>query len=192
MTTDARELLACPFCGSQPQRDTATGELFCFQHTDVLPEAIWNHRAPSEGRCPEGLQELAGRIACADAKGIARHVTTEDIRAMARFILSLSALPPPPDRPAPPAETAGWIPVTERLPERNRTVVYWHKPYSSHGIQENGPGYFSIADEWRDEDHLEAATHWLDVFPPRPAPVPDISDLIDEHSIGRPRSRRTP
>lgn len=51
-----------------------------------------------------------------------------------------------------------WVSLTERHPERNATVVYWHK-------SEEG-GFWAIADEWRDEHHAEFADYWLDIDPP--------------------------
>lgn len=60
------------------------------------------------------------------------------------------------------APSAQWIPVSERLPERNSTVFYWHK-----GPNGGGSGWPAIADEWRDEHHLDYATHWMPL-PPTP------------------------
>ena len=48
-----------------------------------------------------------------------------------------------------------WIPVTEEnQPERNSTVIYWHK-------SEFGEGFPEIAHEWRWEHHGDVATHFL-------------------------------
>lgn len=58
----------------------------------------------------------------------------------------------------------GWISVKERLPERNKPAIYWHK--SDFG------GFAAIADEWRDEHHLAQATHWMPYIAPAP-PAPD-------------------
>lgn len=49
-----------------------------------------------------------------------------------------------------------WVPVSERLPERNATVLYWHTP-----VEPLGRGWLAQADEWRDEQHLAYATHWM-------------------------------
>lgn len=60
-----------------------------------------------------------------------------------------------------PADT-GWIPCSERLPDRNKPCLYWHKAITTdHG------GFIAIADEWRDEDHLEWATHWMPYSAPK-------------------------
>lgn len=58
----------------------------------------------------------------------------------------------------------GWISVKERLPERNKPAIYWHK--SEFG------GFAAIADEWRDEHHLAQATHWMPYIAPA-SPAPD-------------------
>ncbi len=52
-------------------------------------------------------------------------------------------------------ESSRWIPVTEEnQPERNSTVIYWHK-------SEFGEGFPEIAHEWRWEHHGDVATHFL-------------------------------
>jgi hypothetical protein len=55
-------------------------------------------------------------------------------------------------------QRAGWVSVKDRTPDRNTTTVYWHR---------GDHGFYAIADEWRDEDHLAHATHWLDIAPPQ-------------------------
>jgi len=53
-------------------------------------------------------------------------------------------------------ESSRWIPVTEEnQPERNSTVIYWHKSLLG------GEGFPEIAHEWRWEHHGEVATHFL-------------------------------
>lgn len=60
----------------------------------------------------------------------------------------------------------GWVSVEDRRPERNKPAIYWHK--SDFG------GFAAIADEWRDEHHLEHATHWMPyTAPASPAPGKD-------------------
>jgi len=49
-----------------------------------------------------------------------------------------------------------WIPVSDRRPERNETVLYWHKP-----VVGGECGWVAQADEWRDEQHGAVATHWM-------------------------------
>lgn len=61
-----------------------------------------------------------------------------------------------------------WIPVTERTPQRNTTAIYWHK--YRNGPVEGVSGFPCIADEWRDEDHLRFASHWM------PYEVPAVGD----------------
>ena len=52
-------------------------------------------------------------------------------------------------------ESSRWIPVSEEnQPERNSTVIYWHK-------SEFGEGFPEIAHEWRWEHHGDVATHFL-------------------------------
>jgi hypothetical protein len=62
----------------------------------------------------------------------------------------------------------GWISVKERLPERNKPAIYWHK--SEFG------GFAAIADEWSDEHHLAQATHWMPYIAPA-SPAPDKEGL---------------
>jgi hypothetical protein len=57
-----------------------------------------------------------------------------------------------------------WVPLSERSPPRNETVVYWHRGGKRGGFR--GRGYLAIADEWQDEHHAAYATHWLDIAPP--------------------------
>lgn len=59
-------------------------------------------------------------------------------------------------------EAAEWIPVTERLPERNQNVLFWHKSPS----RGTGAGWPAIADEWNDDHHLQYASHWKRLEPP--------------------------
>lgn len=58
------------------------------------------------------------------------------------------------------AQADGWISVKDRLPERNKPAIYWH-------TSEFG-GFVAIADEWRDEHHLQYASHWMPYTPPQP------------------------
>lgn len=62
----------------------------------------------------------------------------------------------------------GWLSVEERRPERNKPAIYWHK--SEFG------GFAAIADEWRDEHHLQYATHWMPYVAPA-SPAPDKEGL---------------
>jgi hypothetical protein len=59
-----------------------------------------------------------------------------------------------------------WIPVSERRPERNAAVLYWHKPFEG----DISRGWVAQADEWRDEQHLAVATHWMP-YPNVPASI---------------------
>lgn len=52
-----------------------------------------------------------------------------------------------------------WVSVSLRRPERLKEIVY----------RDIG-GWYAVADEWKDEDHLASATHWLDGDPPNAAP----------------------
>lgn len=58
-----------------------------------------------------------------------------------------------------------WIDVNVRRPTRNEPCFFWHTPTS--GLI---AGYPAIADEWRDEHHLEWATHWMPIAAPEIKP----------------------
>lgn len=50
---------------------------------------------------------------------------------------------------------AEWVPISRERPPRNAWIVFWHRE-----------GFTDTAHEWRDEQHLEHATHWLRGYPP--------------------------
>lgn len=59
-----------------------------------------------------------------------------------------------------------WISVDERRPPRLEPCLYWNRRFG---------GYLAIADEWKDEDHLRFASHWM----PIPEPPGDSSVEIE-------------
>jgi hypothetical protein len=51
-----------------------------------------------------------------------------------------------------------WISMDERHPPRNAMVAYMIQPTT-----EDMDPYPAVADEWRDEHHLEGAVAWLEM-----------------------------